>query len=113
FQARIVPAAEYLGDLASGKAEPVTHDAVDFGDHLHVGVFDAVVDGLDEMPRPLGADEGGARLALKFRRDGVEYLFDARPGSGRTAGHDRGALAGTLLASGHTDAEEIQTGLHE
>ena len=36
----------------------------------------------------------------------LENLLDRRPGSRRTTGHKRGAIAGALLAAGHTGTDE-------
>jgi hypothetical protein len=44
----------------------ITHHAIDFGDHLHVGIFDAVVDGLDEMTGAVFAQPSGAGFALNL-----------------------------------------------
>ena len=44
-----VPCAEHRADVLRRHAEPVAQHAIDLGDHLHVGIFDAVVDRLDEV----------------------------------------------------------------
>ena len=65
-------------------AEAVAQHAVDLGDHLHVGVFDAVVHGLDEMAGPVGAEAGGAGCAVDSARRSPRG--SARPGPKLAAG---------------------------
>ena len=60
FERPVVPALEDLRHRGRRHAEAVAHDAVDLGDHLHVGIFDAVVDGLDEMAGAFRPDQGGS-----------------------------------------------------
>ena len=43
-----------------------------------------------------------ARLTKRFGSSGLEDGLDGGPGSWRTAGHERRAMTGTLLASGNT-----------
>ena len=94
--------------ISAGRhGEAVAHDAVDLGDHLHVGIFDAVVDGLDEVAGALGPDPGGAGLAVELGRYGGEDVGDAVPRLLAAARHHRGAVAGALLATGDADAEEV------
>ena len=87
--------------------EAVAHDAVDLGDHLHVGVFDAVVDGLDEVPRTVRPDQGAQGSPLNLAEMAVKMSAHAVPGVLRAAGHDRRAVPGAFLAAGDADAEEI------
>ena len=42
----------------------MAHQLIDLGDHLHVGVFNAVVQGLDEMPGTITTKVSAARLAV-------------------------------------------------
>ena len=91
--------------------EAVAHDAVDLGDHLHVGIFDAVVDGLDEVAGALRPDQRGAGLAVELGRDGGEDVGDPVPGLLLAAGHHRRAVPRALLAAGDADAEEVDAAL--
>ena len=106
----LVPFGEDRADLLRRHAEPVAQDAVDLGDHLHVGIFDAVVDRLDEMAGAVGAEPGGAGLALIFGRDRGQHLLDALPRRLGAADHDRRAVPRAFLAARNADADEGQAG---
>jgi hypothetical protein len=97
-------------DLLGAHAEAVAQDAVDFGDHLHVGIFDAVVDRLDEVPRPAFAQPGRAGLAFEFGRNPGQYAFHTSVGFTRAADHDGRAVARALLAARNAHAYEGQAG---
>ena len=86
-------------------AEAVAHHAIDFGDHLHVAIFDAVVDGLDEVAGAAFAEIGAARLAVELGRDRLEDRLGVLPLLLGAADHDRGAVARALFATGNADAE--------
>ncbi|SSC73735.1 unnamed protein product [Ciceribacter sp. T2.26MG-112.2] len=108
-----VPLAEDCADIAGRLAEPVAQDAVDLGDHLHVGIFDAVVDGLDEMPCPALAQPGAAWISFVAGGNRGEHLLDAGIGLPGAADHDRGTVPRALFATGNTHADEGQTGILE
>ena len=59
----------FLEDLGRGDGihpKTVAHHAIDLGDHLHVAIFDAVMDGLDEMAGAAFAQIGAAGLAVEL-----------------------------------------------
>jgi hypothetical protein len=93
--------------------QAVAQDAVDFGDHLHVGIFDAVVDGLDEMASAVLAEPGNARIVVELRSDRGQHLFDALPGLFLAADHDRRAVTRTLLTTGNAHADKGQAAILE
>ena len=98
---------DVLEDVGGGggvHAEAVAHDAIDFGDHLHVAIFDAVVDHLDEMAGAALAQIGTTRLAVELGRDRFEDRLGVLPLLLGTADHDGGTVTRTLLAARDTDA---------
>ena len=52
------------------------------------------------------ANPVAARLAVRLRGSLLEDLLDGCPGLSRTAGHERGAVAGALLTARNTGADE-------
>ncbi len=87
---------------------------VGLADELHVAVLDAVVDHLDVMAGPLGADPVAARRAVgRLGGDGLEDRLDVRPGRGVAAGHDRRAEQRPFLAAGDARADEQQPAVLE
>jgi hypothetical protein len=132
----VVPFGEHLGDLARWHPESVAQECERFGDELHIGVLDAVVDHLDEVPGPVLPDVSDAgiggrrsivrgsrigrgrsivrgrrvvrgRHALGSGRDRFEQRAQTLPGSRRSADHERGAVQGTGLSPGDADAAEL------
>src|SRR6478752_3098345 len=71
---------------------------VRLGDQLHVGVLDAVVHHLDEVPGTVGADVGAARRAVDVRRDLLQDRAERLVRLGRTTRHDGRAVQRALLA---------------
>ncbi|MCY1499927.1 hypothetical protein D9M68_339580 [compost metagenome] len=105
-EAALVPGAEDVADLGRRHLQAVAQDAVDFGDHLHVGIFDAVVDGLDEMAGAVFAEPGNARVVVVFRGNRGQNALDALPGFFLAADHDRRAVARAFLTAGNAHADE-------
>ena len=102
----LVPLGEDRVHLLVREAEAVLHDLVDFADELHVAVFDAVVDHLDEVARAAFADPLAAGLAgVGVRRDLLEDRLHGRPGLRRAARHDGRAEQRALLAAGDAGAD--------
>ena len=87
-----VPFREEPGRLFR-RAAAGAQQAPDLGDDLHVGVFDAVMDGLHEMARAVGAEPRRAGLVLVARGDGLGDRPEPLPGSLASPDHDRGAMA--------------------
>jgi hypothetical protein len=112
-QAALVPVAEDAGDVLGALAETVAQDAVDFGDHLHVGIFDAVVDGLDEVAGAVIAEPRDARVALVLGSNRGQHRLDALPAVFGAADHDRRTMARTFFAARHAHADEGQVGVLE
>ena len=110
-QVALVPLGEHVGDLRRGQAEPVAQQLVGLADQLHVGVLDAVVHHLHEVPRAVGPDVRAARHAVDVRGDLLEQRAERLVGLGGTAGHDRRAVQRALLAAGDARADEVQATL--
>ncbi len=111
LQLALVPLGEHVRDLGGGLAGAAADQVVRLRDQLHVGVLDAVVHHLHEMPGAIVADMGDARLTLRDRRDALQDRSQGDPGLVRTAGHDRRAVQGALLAAGDAGADEVDPGL--
>lgn len=75
-------------------------------DELHVTVFDTVVDHLDVVTSTLITDPVAARLAIALGGNALEDVLNVRPGVRVTTGHERGTVAGTLLTTRDTAADE-------
>ena len=91
-----------------GLAEPVAQQLVGLADELHVGVLDAVVHHLHEMPCAVGADVRAARHAVDVRGDLLEQRAQRLVGLGGPARHDRRTVQRALLAAGDARADEVQ-----
>lgn len=66
------------------------------------------MDHLDVVAGTLVTDPVTACLTIALGRDALEDVLDRRPCSLVTAGHQRGAVSGTLLTTGHTGANEVK-----
>ena len=91
----LVPAGE---DVVHGVGRPCRAasfmQVVGLADELHVAVFDAVVDHLDVVARPLGPDPVAAGGAVgDLGGDRLEDRLDVRPGSGLPPGMIDGPLS--------------------
>lgn len=75
-------------------------------DELHITVLDTVVDHLDKVTGTLITDPVAAGLVVALGSDALEDIFDVGPGLLVTTGHERGAVAGTLLTTGDTTADK-------
>src|SRR4051812_43078986 len=78
-------------------------------DELHVTVLDTVVDHLDVVASTLVANPLAACLAVALGSNGLEDVLDEGPCLLLTTRHERGAVAGTLLTTRHTGADEAET----
>ena len=67
------------------------------------------MDHLDVVASTLITDPLAARLAVRLGGNGLEDILDIRPGLLVTTGHQRGAVAGTLLSAGDTAADEADS----
>ena len=85
----------------------VAEEHVGLRDHLHHGVFDAVMHHLHEMPGAAGSAGDEAGFVAVARRDGAEERGEAIHRARRAAGHDRGAPQRALGAAGDAEAEEV------
>ena len=74
-----VPLGEHVGDLGGALAGAAADEVVRLGDELHVGVLDAVVHHLHEVPGTVVADVRDARLALGDRGDRARGSDRASP----------------------------------
>ena len=102
-----LPAFKQRPDLRCRLPTGVAQQPVDFGDHLHVGIFDPVVHGLDEMPRPVRPQMIDARRALKLGRNRAEHGAQLGPAVIGTTHHHRRAMTRALFAARHAHADEM------
>ncbi len=108
-----VPLAEDLRDARRLVPGHLAEQVVGLGDELHVGVLDAVVHHLDEVPRAVRADVRTARLPVDLRRNALQQRAERLVGLGRAARHDARAVQRALLATGDAAAHEVQPALLE
>ena len=122
-----VPLAEDFAHFGGLEPEEALHEGVGLADHLHVAIFDAVVDHLDVVARAVfadvggagdaaddgfaggGADEGLAGLGVDLGGDGVPDRGEFLVGGAVAAGHEGRAEAGAFFAAGHAGADEAET----
>ncbi len=109
----LVPLFEDLGLIGRFDPGAGAQEVEGLTDDLHVGVFDAVVDHLDEVSGAVGADPGAAGLAVDVGGDLFQQRAQGVVGLPGTARHDRGAVQGALLAAGDADADEVQVLLRQ
>jgi hypothetical protein len=77
-----VPGAEDLGDLRGRVPGGVPQQVVGLGDELHVGVLDAVVYHLHEVPGAVRPDVRGARDAIHLGGDRLQHRAECLVGLG-------------------------------
>ena len=80
---------------------------VGLGDQLHVGVLDAVVHHLHEVPGAVGADVRAARRAVDVRGDLLQDRAERLVRLRRPARHDRRPVQRALLAAGDPAPDEV------
>lgn len=80
---------------------------------LHITVFDTIVHHLDVVTSTFVTDPVTASLAIRLGCDALEDLFDVWPGLLVTTGHERWTISGTLLTTGNTGSDEVDTLLGE
>ena len=78
------------------------------GDQLHVTVLNTVVHHLDVVASTLVTDPVAAGLAVALSSDALEDVLDVGPCLLVATGHQRRAVAGTLLTTGNTGADEAK-----
>src|SRR5690606_30153007 len=98
---------EHLGDLGGLQAGGVAEQVVGLGDQLHVGVLDAVVHHLHEVPGAVGADVGAAGRPVHLGGDVLQGGAEGRVGLGGAARHDAGAVQGPFLPAGDAGSDEV------
>ena len=82
-----VPGLEHLSDLLTVHALDPLHQVVGLGQDLLDAVFNAVVDGLDEMARAARADVGDARAVFHLGGHLGHQAFDGVVGGLGAARH--------------------------
>ena len=82
-------------------------------DQLHVTVLNTVVNHLDVVASTLVTDPVTAGLAVTLGGNTLEDVLDVGPGGLVTTGHERGTVAGTLLTTRDTTADEADLLLGE
>src|SRR5699024_2180235 len=74
----------------------------------HIGVLDAVVHHLHEVPRTIGTHMRTAGHAVVVRSDRLQHRADGLVPLGTATGHHRWAVQGTLFTTGDPHTEEVQ-----
>ena len=108
FQLALVPFMENLGNSGVVVTADVFEQQIGFGNELHVGVFDAVVDHLDIVAGTVFADIRTARLAVSgFSGNSLVNGLDFRVRFLIAARHDSRAAAGPRFPTGNPHAVEV------
>ncbi len=108
-----VPFVEDVAELGVVEAGHVLEQVVGFGDELHVAVFDAVVDHLDEVASAFGTDVGDAGAGVGFGGDFGEDGLEVLIGIAVAAGHEAGTPERAFFAAADAHAEEFDAGAGE
>jgi len=111
LQPALVPLAKDRRQLVGREVERVAQQVVGLCDELDVGVLDAVVHHLHEVPSPVGADVGAAGHAVDLGGDRGEHVLDALVGLTRAARHEARPVERTFLPARHTRADEAEAEL--
>ena len=107
-----VPGGKNVRHLGVAEAQGL-QQFVGLADELHVGVLDAVVDHLHEMPGAVGADVGATGFTIHVGGDPLQDRAERLVGLRGSAGHDRGSLQGSDLPSGDPSPHEVQSEVAE
>src|SRR5690606_13507514 len=94
-------------------AGDMANEIVCFGDELHIGVLDAVVDHLYEMSGAIGPDVRDAGFAFGDRRDRRQDRPERRVGLRRSSWHDRRSVERAFFTAGDPGADEVEPALAE
>ncbi len=105
----LVPCLEQLANLGGGAFVAVTQKTVDFGDHLHISVFDAVVHSFHKVARAIGAEVIGTGLTVVFGRNRLKDIADNFERGDVAARHNGGTKSCPLFAARDAHTDEIQT----
>ena len=108
LQRPAIPVGKHLGERIRCEAAGALQHVVRFGDELHVGVLDAVVHHLHEMPGAVGADVRHARSGIGLRRNRFEDRRERGVGFLGAARHDRRTVARAVFAARDAGAHEPQ-----
>ena len=104
-----VPLGEDVGDRGGFQAGAAAQQVVGLGDQLHVGVLDAVVDHLDEVPGPVRADVRAAWHPVHVGGDLLQDRTERAVGLGGSTGHDGRAVQRAFLATGDAAADKVDS----
>jgi len=106
LQFALVPFAEDGAALRGRHAQQVLHQPPGLADHLHVGVFDAVVHHLHKVAGATRTHPVAAGLAVVgLGGNRLQHGGHQRPGLGRAAGHQGRAAQGAFFAAAHARAD--------
>ena len=105
IQRPFVPAAKGLAHLIVVEPRTGLQEVTGLADQLHVAVFDAIVDHLDEMTGAVPPDPVTARRAIgHLCCDGLENRLEVRPRFRRTPRHDGRAVARAFFSARYANA---------
>ena len=107
-----VPFFEDFIQFPVGQSQAVLEDVIGFADQLHVAVLDAVVHHFDVVPGSGFTDPFAARdvvVLADLRTDGLQNVFNERPGFRMSAGHDARTFEGSFFAAGYSGTDETKT----
>ena len=105
----LVPLAQNISHLLTTQASNPLHQVVGLGKDLLNAVFNAVVDGLDEMAGTAGADVGDAGAVIDLGRHLLNQGLDRVVGSLGATWHHARPFQGTLGPPGDPHADVAKT----
>ena len=111
FERSKVPGGKKRADLSRRQGRTIAQQAVDFGNDLHIGIFDAIMHRLYEMPRPVRPQTRDAGDTIIAGCDGRQNRFQLRPAMITAAQHHRGAVPRARLAARYAQTHEMQIAL--
>ncbi len=87
----LIPFSKDFVHLLIRHSQTGTHEMVAFADHLHITVFNAIMDHFHKMTGAIFAHPITAGFPfVRLGTNGLENFFHFRPGAGGTAGHHGG-----------------------
>ena len=100
---------EHIGHLFAGHPLDPFHQVISLSQDLFNAVFDPVVNGLDQVAGPTGADVGDAWAVIHLGGHFVHQAFDGVIGRFGATGHHAGTFECALGAPRNAHPDEAET----
>ena len=103
-----MPLSKEVADLHRALPARIAQQAVNFGNHLHIGIFDAIMNRLHKMPRPVGAKVRHAGGPVKTRGNRLSHGLELLPRMRAATDHHRWAVTSARFTARHAHADKMQ-----